>query len=145
MRNAYVYLTSCCKAAYYIFEMVYELSKIMRFYYQDGKCHTSPYNEMSKEWFKASKQNSAYLLLFLFANLIEFYTAYKTTCVLIFLRLWVYMLACNATPYPIVLDTKDNAATHIIFQVIYQWLASLLDFEIKIGCQKLYSENDWFQ
>ena len=132
--------TSCCKAAYYIFEMVYELSKIMRFYYQDGKCHMSPNNEMSKEWFKASKQNSAYLLLFLFANLIEFYTAYETTCVLIFLRLWVYMLACNATPYPIVLDTKDNAATHIIFQVIYQWLASLLDFEIKIGCQKLYSD-----
>ena len=34
------------------------------------------------------------------------------------------MLACNATPYPIVLDTKDNAATHIIFQVIYQLFAS---------------------
>ena len=32
------------------------------------------------------------------------------------------MLACNATPYPIVLDTKDNAATHITFQVIYQLL-----------------------
>ena len=44
------------------------------------------------------------------------------------------MLACNATPYPIVLDTKDNAATHIIFRVIYQLLDSLLDFEIKIGC-----------
>ena len=46
------------------------------------------------------------------------------------------MLACNATPYPIVLHTKDNAAIHIIFQVIYKLLASLLDFEIKIGCQK---------
>ena len=48
------------------------------------------------------------------------------------------MLACNATPYPIVLDTKDNAAIHIIFQVIYKLLASLLDF---FGNQVTSNEN----
>ena len=53
------------------------------------------------------------------------------------------MLACNATPYPIVLDAKDNAAIHIIFQVIYNLLASLLDFEIKtIGFNNQLTSNE---